>query len=621
MTGGNLNVVPRFQLQRVDADGTRSVPELCSVLQVESNWHMRRRGFFITSGVGVTAAAALAACGGGGGAASAPPAAGPSPAPPPASAPSPGPAEVNAELCPAPVSKLAAHVLGVAGLAVSPDSRWLATTGDGALKLWSLPAATLDRVIPGSGRDTFNRWVGPVAFSRDGSAVATAGEDAVLLGGLHWISIWNPNSGSLVRSMSGHDAAIESLAFSSNDVHLVSGSRDETVRIWDFKAGALLRTIAVGGAATAVATSPDGRRIACSSIVPADQTVKVFDMDSGALQLTLRGHDAGVSSVAFSPDGSLLASASVDRSIRLWNAQSGALMFTLAAHSGFVNAVAFSPDGQLLASGSRDGTVRIWRVVTGQLVRTLAGPESLIDVVHVAFDPANRWLASGTVGIMSQGGAVALWDLASSRLMTCLTDLATAARTSSFTTYSVSSSSGVPVVATAPAGVTLPQGAICTCNAVFGTGTGSRGSGGDGGSCTCNTVCTCVPVCQAHRLLHDNSTVRQMAVELLLHMGAAEMDYIRWAEAHAQSDLLRDTIASVRRRVQAGESASVDRWPSAADCVEFLDDADEVVALMAAQMLQLHSWQGGLVLHEPVARSVHARLASATKLHWRRHLL
>ena len=110
--------------------------------------------------------------------------------------------------------------------------------------------------------------------------------------------------------------------------------------------------------------------------------------------LTLTGHTDGVNSVAFSRDGSLLASGSRDGTIRLWRVSDGALMRTLTGHGDWVNSVAFSRDGSLLASGSRDCTVRVRRVSDGALVHTLKGHGS--GVLSVAFSPDGAWLASGS---------------------------------------------------------------------------------------------------------------------------------------------------------------------------------------------------------------------------------
>ena len=90
-----------------------------------------------------------------------------------------------------------------------------------------------------------------------------------------------------------------------------------------------------------------------------------------------RAIQSSVNSVAFSPDGRLLASGSHDKTVRLWDTATGALQQTLEGHSDWVRSVAFSPDGRLLASGSDDETVRLWDTATGALQQTLEGHSRL----------------------------------------------------------------------------------------------------------------------------------------------------------------------------------------------------------------------------------------------------
>jgi WD40 repeat protein len=115
----------------------------------------------------------------------------------------------------------------------------------------------------------------------------------------------------------------------------------------------------------------------------------------GTAQLAVfSGHDGVISSVACSPDGSLIASGGYDRVVRLWETGTGNLRTCLTGHTDTVTAVAFAPDGRLLASASADGTVRLWDVEAGREVRCLRGHEQ--DVLCVAFAPGGERVASGS---------------------------------------------------------------------------------------------------------------------------------------------------------------------------------------------------------------------------------
>jgi len=152
--------------------------------------------------------------------------------------------------------------------------------------------------------------------------------------------------------------------------------------------------------------SPDGLILASAGGYRDDNAVRLWQVSDGTLMHALKGHTVPVFSVAFSPDGSTLASGSQDETVRLWRVSDGKLLRTLEGHVGLVNMVAFSSDGSTLASASGDQTVRLWRVSDGSILRTLGGHTGA--VLSAAFSPDGSMLASG-----SFASEVRLWQVSS----------------------------------------------------------------------------------------------------------------------------------------------------------------------------------------------------------------
>ncbi|MGF2036696.1 MAG: hypothetical protein RMZ43_015510 [Nostoc sp. CmiVER01] len=220
------------------------------------------------------------------------------------------------------------------------------------------------------------------------------------------------NESSERNRLQGHDRDVWSVSFSPDGKTLASGSGDNTIKLWNLETGKEIRTL-TGHHYTvrSVSFSPDGKTLASGSD---DKTIKLWNLETGKEIRTLTGHDDWVSSVSFSPDGKTLASGSGDNTIKLWNLETGKEIRTLTGHHYTVRSVSFSPDGKTLASGSGDNTIKLWNLETGKEIRILTGHNNL--VWSMSFSPDGKTLASG-----SEDKTIKLWNLETGKEILTLT--------------------------------------------------------------------------------------------------------------------------------------------------------------------------------------------------------
>jgi WD40 repeat protein len=188
--------------------------------------------------------------------------------------------------------------------------------------------------------------------------------------GFEWY-YWQPKTHVRALALRGHSDVIKSVAFSPDGQRIVTGSDDQTAKVWDAASGRELLTLTGhSDVIKFVALSPDGQRIVTCSV---DRTAKVWETASGRLLLTLTGHSETVASAAFSPDGQQIATACLDRTAKVWDTATGKELLTFRGHSNWVESVAFSPDGQRIVTGSDDHTAKVWDAASGRELLTLKG--------------------------------------------------------------------------------------------------------------------------------------------------------------------------------------------------------------------------------------------------------
>ncbi|CUA72684.1 putative WD repeat-containing protein alr3466 [Nostoc sp, PCC 7120] [Rhizoctonia solani] len=238
----------------------------------------------------------------------------------------------------------------------SPDGQWLASGSlDGIVCIWSTKSWRRTSLIQHHG------LVCSVVFSPDSTMVAAGFGSVIYLCDHSGQAIGDP--------LKGHNEFVWSLAFLPDGKHLVSGSHDCTICIWDISSGQIVfGPFQEHSSVSDVQSSPDGRFLVSANV---NDTIRSWHTDTWR-SCTLFQNAGTVTSLAFSPDGLRLVSGSVDRNVRIWEAEGFSdeqlVVNQPKGHTSRVRSVAFSPCGTYLISGSDDMTVCIWDLQTKQQI-------------------------------------------------------------------------------------------------------------------------------------------------------------------------------------------------------------------------------------------------------------
>ncbi|HJS19163.1 MAG TPA: helix-turn-helix domain-containing protein [Anaerolineales bacterium] len=211
------------------------------------------------------------------------------------------------------------------------------------------------------------------------------------------------------RELRGHESDVWGADFSPNGKILATGSYDNTIRLWDFDTGETMRILPGGtNSVEEIAFSPDGKTIVAAGWSgSAVNDVALFSVASGEAVRVFSGHTAGMNDVAFFPDGKSIISGSEDSTARIWDVATGQTLHVLTGPGAAVIRLEVSPDGKYVVTGSMDGTARLWDASTGEQMRIFN-----IPIGAVAFSPDSKYFATGSDDLVAR-----IWEVSTGQVV------------------------------------------------------------------------------------------------------------------------------------------------------------------------------------------------------------
>jgi WD40 repeat protein len=280
--------------------------------------------------------------------------------------------------------------MGVADAVLSADGKRLLTAGAGTALLWDSETGKTMRRFGRPGE-----FLSAVLFTPDDSGVLTVGGDGAA-------RLWEAATGRLEREFTIEAARVTGAALSRDGSRLALAAGGDEIWLFDVRGGALLKTLAPGGAASRVAFSPDGRRLAAGG----DSGVWVWDLPDGGPRGAFKAEASR--GLAFTRDGNQLLTCGGGNTARLWSIE-GEAQRSFIGHLDAVRALRLSSDGKRLLTGSDDRSARLWDVETGRELRRLSGaPAPILEALASA---------DGRRLVTIDAQTARLWDLESGALI------------------------------------------------------------------------------------------------------------------------------------------------------------------------------------------------------------